>query len=865
MQALTNKLPSELKAEALKPFYNRLILLLGTVILLISTVALLGHWVDLPWLYTLETQPDETSMPVPTAISLFSLGIAIPAILDNRPYEERPRWLWAVRYLSLLVPACTGFYWLFAYLASPQFGFLDLSTHGLKEVSFITATFLLLTTFALGNFLARQHFENMIVYLVDIPGLLIFNIGLLALVGHLFETPLLYGYRMALPTSIVALLTGIIILIGTLPFRGLLIPLLSHLPKARLMAYSSFVIGLSVLFLGWSGIALVLKYGDFGDKILNLELRQLCTAAILLTSAVAIGMKVIGLRATRYFSEATYYAQQQQEVARQEAVTRQIVQIVHSGLDLEEIFQKMANSLGVFLAADRCFISRYDSKAKLLNPPTREYRSSSAIKTMLDADLDEWRVASNCADYLCNEKEPIPFAPQVPNLSTETKTYLEKLQVQSGLACAISYRGNCMAVLFIHQVNRARTWTDIEKAVINIVANQSAIAISQAELYNQKAETEARKTAMLESSLDAIITIDQHSNIVEWNAAAERIFGYPRTEAIGKNMAELIIPEQYRKAHFRGIAHYLATGEGPCIGRVIEVEALRADGTEFISELAIARTPIEGAPLFTGTMRDITERKRAEATIWDSQQQLAESNRDLEQFAIIASHDLQAPLRKIQIFSDQVLANEAGNLKPESRDLLARINRSVMTAQTLVHDLLALSKVTKTGQPFQRLPLAQVLNRALSNLEVQIHEKHARVELGNLVTLRGDARQLEQLFQNLIENSLKYQPPEQIPVIKIHSNCDNNQTCEIVVEDNGIGFDDKQAEQIFQPFERLHGKASPYSGTGVGLAICRRIVERHGGTITASGKPGQGATFTIRLPIIAAELRPAISTAFSVN
>lgn len=142
----------------------------------------------------------------------------------------------------------------------------------------------------------------------------------------------------------------------------------------------------------------------------------------------------------------------------------------------------------------------------------------------------------------------------------------------------------------------------------------------------------------------------------------------------------------------------------------------------------------------------------------------------------------------------------------------------------------------------------KLLNKALTNLDEQIREKQAKIEVQQLVSLRGDPRQLEQLLQNLIDNGLKYQPPGQKPVIKIHSECFEQIFCAIIVEDNGIGFDPTQAERIFQPFERLHGKTSPYTGTGVGLAICKRIVERHGGRIEAQSKPGKGARFTVRLP-----------------
>jgi len=215
---------------------------------------------------------------------------------------------------------------------------------------------------------------------------------------------------------------------------------------------------------------------------------------------------------------------------------------------------------------------------------------------------------------------------------------------------------------------------------------------------------------------------------------------------------------------------------------------------------------------------------------------------------MIASHDLQAPLRKIQIFCEQIFQDAKDKLKPESLDLMQRVDRSITTAQTLVHDLLALSKVNKASQSFSQIDLANVIDKVLINLEAQIRLKGATVDVQVDSTFRGDPVQWEHLMQNLLENSLKYQPDGQAPIIKIQSRYLEKQSCEIAVQDNGIGLDTKQAERIFQPFERLHSKTSQYTGTGIGLAICKRIIERHHGNIRVVSTPGQGATFIVTLP-----------------
>ena len=222
-------------------------------------------------------------------------------------------------------------------------------------------------------------------------------------------------------------------------------------------------------------------------------------------------------------------------------------------------------------------------------------------------------------------------------------------------------------------------------------------------------------------------------------------------------------------------------------------------------------------------------------------------NRDLEQFASVASHDLQAPLRKIKTFSEQVEAEAQNKLSSESLDGLKRIRKSVQSMQNLITDLLALARVTQ-HKPFAPVDLANVVDEVITNLEAAITQKKAVIEVGAMETVMGDDTQLLQLIQNLVENGLKFQPKDNIPRIKIASTCDSDDMCQITVEDNGIGFDEKESKRIFESFERLHG-VSVYPGTGIGLAICKRIAERHGGEILVSSAPGTGTVFTIRLPM----------------
>lgn len=239
--------------------------------------------------------------------------------------------------------------------------------------------------------------------------------------------------------------------------------------------------------------------------------------------------------------------------------------------------------------------------------------------------------------------------------------------------------------------------------------------------------------------------------------------------------------------------------------------------------------------------------------------ELARSNAELQQFASVASHDLQEPLRKIQAFGNR-LKNSCGDaLNEQGRDSLERMQNAAGRMQTLIDDLLMLSRVTTRAQPFVTVDLNRVVNEVLSDLEVRIQQTGGKVEVSTLPKIDADPVQMQQLLQNLLSNALKFHKQETPPVVKLSSQLFDSQqqpvidgaiatSCQIVVEDNGIGFEQKYLDRIFNVFQRLHSR-SQYEGTGIGLAICRKIVERHQGSITAQSSLGQGAKFTVTLPI----------------
>lgn len=541
-------------------------------------------------------------------------------------------------------------------------------------------------------------------------------------------------------------------------------------------------------------------------------------------------------------------------------------------------------------------------------------------------------------------------------------------------------------------------------------------------------ESEALKSGILETALDAIISINHEGNIIEFNPSAETIFGYQRADIIGKAMGELIVPPKLRDGHSDGLQRYLDTRTPHVLGQRIELSAMRADGTEFPIELAITALEHNDNPIFTAHLRDISERKEAEETlqryayklqatnqdlsqqearlrsliqvatetldieqqlnliveegakalgmsvgiinlidnetliikasyspdiaipsdarlvlsetlcaktieqgdfyvfdasqenydctntilpfetkaylgipIWigktiigtlsfmsgearkafthsdfdfiqlmsrwvsvslerqqsreelsDYATELERSNRELQQFAYSASHDLQEPLRKIQTFGSRIAAKYGDRLDERGNDYLERMQNSASRMQTLIQDLLTLSRVTTQAQPLEMIDLNEIISAVLGDLELQIENKQAELTISTLPHIKADATQMRQLFQNLIGNAMKFSHKDVAPEISIscviHTKSLRREM-EIWVSDNGIGFDEQHAERIFSIFQRLHGRTE-YEGTGIGLALCRKIVERHNGIITASSKPGQGATFIIKLPLI---------------
>jgi PAS domain S-box-containing protein len=357
-------------------------------------------------------------------------------------------------------------------------------------------------------------------------------------------------------------------------------------------------------------------------------------------------------------------------------------------------------------------------------------------------------------------------------------------------------------------------------------------------------ESEARKTAILETAVDGIIVIDDRGIVESLNPAAERLFGYLASEVIGENISKLI-PAHFPEVHDPGPDSDLTIATKKTIGTGREVFGRRKDGATVPIEVTVSEVKLGDRRLFTGIVRDITERKHAEHRLAQRTQELARSNVELEQFAYVASHDLQEPLRMIGSFTQLLARRYGGQLDATADEFISYIVDGVTRMQALINDLLAYSRVGTRGATFRPVGCEAIIERALANLKPAIDENGAVITHDSLPTLWADLSQMVQLFQNLIGNAIKYRGAAP-PRIHVAAEQQGNDWV-FSIRDNGIGFDPKHAKRIFIIFQRLH-TPDRYPGTGMGLAICNKIVERHAGRIWAESEPGRGSRFFFTIP-----------------
>ncbi len=379
-----------------------------------------------------------------------------------------------------------------------------------------------------------------------------------------------------------------------------------------------------------------------------------------------------------------------------------------------------------------------------------------------------------------------------------------------------------------------------------LVAPDRSAQLSQESLASLRQSEELFRLLVDGITDYAIYMLDPAGKVVSWNKGAQRLKGYSTEQVLGQDVSIFFLPEDVAAGNPQAELTRAASE-----GRV-EQEAwrVRKDGSRFRAHVVVTALRDDEGKLrgFAKVTRDITARQAVVDTLRAYATRLERSNRELEAFASVASHDLQEPLRKIRSFGDRLTTKYAEGLDPKARDYLERMCAAAARMQDLIENLLMFSRVTAKAQPFALVDLGAIAREALSDLETRVAQTAGHIELGALPVLYADATQMRQLFQNLLGNALKFHRTGVPPVVRANSKgLPGGDRWEVWVEDNGLGFEPQYAERIFGLFQRLHGR-SEFEGTGIGLAICRKIVERHHGTIVATGVPGEGARFTLTLP-----------------
>ena len=348
--------------------------------------------------------------------------------------------------------------------------------------------------------------------------------------------------------------------------------------------------------------------------------------------------------------------------------------------------------------------------------------------------------------------------------------------------------------------------------------------------------------ALIENASDAIVIVDRDGTVRYHSPSHQRLLGYTAEERIGQRMWDCIHPDDSNKV--ADALNQLLRDGG--IAPATEVRLRHKDGSWRVCE-AVANNLLD-EPAVQGivvNLRDITDRKQAEEDLSRAMAELSRSNAELEQFAYVASHDLQEPLRMISSYVQLLARRYKDSLDEDAHEFIAYAVDGARRMQGLINDLLTYSRVGTRGKPFEPTDCEEVLEQALANLQIAIEESGATVTHDPLPTVMADGGQLVQLLQNLVGNAVKFrgeEPP------RVHVGVEEKADAWVFsVRDNGIGIDPASCERIFLIFQRLHGRGE-YPGTGIGLAVCKKIVERHGGRIWVESQPGQGATFFFTLP-----------------
>jgi PAS domain S-box-containing protein len=511
-----------------------------------------------------------------------------------------------------------------------------------------------------------------------------------------------------------------------------------------------------------------------------------------------------------------------------------ISQAVVTTASLPDIYPSIHRALGNLMPADNFYIALYDPDADLISFPylVDQYDEPSPPK----------KPGRGLTEYVLRTGRPLLADPQTfAQLIQQGEVELVGADSVDWLGVPLKAGTKVFGVIVVQSYTEGVRFGTAEKEMLEFISTQVASAIERKLIQQRIADALEFNNTLIDASTLGISAYDASGQCILANEAIARIVGATREQVLEQNYDHVA---SWKKTGLLDTARE-AVSSGKNTRR--EIHTTSSFGKEIWLDCRFTPFVSNGEPHLLLTIDDISIPKQAEVALQTYAAKLEQSNRDLQEFAYVASHDLQEPLRKVQAFSDRLATKYADVLDDTGRDYLKRMRNASQRMQILINDLLGFSRVSTRAQPFTKVDLNTIAREALSDLENRIEHTHARVEIGELPVIEADPTQMHQLLQNLVGNALKFHHEERSPLIKISAKTEGD-ACHISVEDNGIGFDTQYLDRIFKPFQRLHNREE-YEGSGMGLAICRRIAERHAGSITATSAPGKGTTFLVTLPI----------------
>lgn len=432
-----------------------------------------------------------------------------------------------------------------------------------------------------------------------------------------------------------------------------------------------------------------------------------------------------------------------------------------------------------------------------------------------------------------------------------------------GLAiCGMHYTGMWASVMIPYadcRYDPNQDYTQLAVAVAGITGIILAIALAvgiyrKTQMEIQLQESEAKLRALFDNALDAIITMDEAGRITEWNKQAELTFGWTRDEAVGGVLGDMIVPEEFRERHTAGMAHFLASGDGPILNQRIELEALTKGGARIPIELSVNAQKLQESYQFTAFLRDITTRKKAEENILLYTQALERSNQELDDFAYIASHDLKEPLRGLYNNAAFLIEDYQDKLGEDGAKRLHRLTQLAQRMERLVNDLLYFSRLGRTDMAIKETNPTEMVEDVKQLLEPLLRERNAHIEIATpLPHIICDVPRITEVLRNLITNAVKYNDKAEkrieVGFLPTADSPQGKERAVFYVKDNGIGIDAQFYTEIFRIFKRLNTtKDDKDSGTGSGLTFVKKIIERHQGHVWVESTVGEGSTFYFTLP-----------------